>query len=64
MTVVALNYLETRGKSKQKLNDVVRIAKKGIAKRNVITRKEKAKATLSSELYWNRERLPKESPIP
>lgn len=64
MTVVALNHLQTRGKSKQKLNDIVRIAKKGIAKRNVITRKEKAKATFSSELYWNRERLPKESPIP
>lgn len=36
MTVAALNYLQTQGKSKQKLKDIVRITKKAIAKRQVI----------------------------
>lgn len=39
-------------------------SKKAITKRNVITRKENVTAPLSSELYWNMEKLPRESPIP
>lgn len=36
MTVAALNYLQTQGKSKKKLKDIVRKTKKAIAKRKVI----------------------------
>lgn len=64
MTVVASNYLQTHGKSKQKIKDTARIVKKARAKRNVITRKENAKAPLSSELYWNRENVPRKVPFP